>query len=640
MYARNQVSSRRQQWQDQLRNIPPYPTKNHGKGVIIVAGGSYIEPALVLAMRLRELDFQHAIQLWHLGPEEIPEESLGLIMTLRVETCDFLDYVTPEQLAPIPANVGLRRFQLKPLAIIHSSLQEVLLLDADNSPLRNPAYLFELDEYKQMGAIFWPDYWTTSSSNPIWNLVDEMPSLEWEQESGQLLIDKSRAWRALQLCVLLNSEFYMRLLNGDKDTFRFAWRATRTPYHMINVWPATLGIGLGTFGNQSHLCGHTMLQHDTTGAPLFVHHNQMKNLVLPIGLNFRYLQRRTGPCRAAPRAGFEHDGTIVPCFNFVSPHIPYVEDHLMPVERAHLEIFELKYAMARRKVLRQLGWSLSGRPSSTTSLAHLQRRSVPFFNSNHTNHTFITEGNLTEYATVCNSSMETVPPTNTSDRLCEHLPTRLLLINISFVTGLFSGGESGFTVRMETTNVAIPRANISLVVGFTYAFLASVPQHVGLIITRQKDGGAGSTSILETQDQSPAHSQQIIKLVADFKLIGNSSLYYQSPNKTRLGGKISMDAASFEMVPMGLRVGTAFDPTVLLFSLQSNSSNAADLALECRKRCAEDPIMSPNCKGYYMLVTSTSAKCKGLSHVGEPTPTLLSLQSQSWIKVPVAATMT
>ena len=36
---------------------------------------------------------------------------------------------------------------------------QVLLLDGDNLPLRNPEALFESPEYKTLGNLFFPDFW-------------------------------------------------------------------------------------------------------------------------------------------------------------------------------------------------------------------------------------------------------------------------------------------------------------------------------------------------------------------------------------------------------------------------------------------------------------------------------------------------
>ena len=54
------------------------------------------------------------------------------------------------------------------------------------------------------------------------------------QESGQLLIDKLQHWKPLLLATHFNleSDQYYKMLQGDKDTFQFAWRALKAPSMM------------------------------------------------------------------------------------------------------------------------------------------------------------------------------------------------------------------------------------------------------------------------------------------------------------------------------------------------------------------------------------------------------------------------
>ena len=41
------------------------------------------------------------------------------------------------------------------------------MLDADNQLLVSPDTLFILPEYKQHGAVFWPDYWTAGAAEEV-----------------------------------------------------------------------------------------------------------------------------------------------------------------------------------------------------------------------------------------------------------------------------------------------------------------------------------------------------------------------------------------------------------------------------------------------------------------------------------------
>ena len=80
---------------------------------------------------------------------------------------------------------------------------------------------------------------------------------EFEQESGQLVIDKSRpqVWKALNLAFYLQrqKDVYFKLLNGDKDTFNYAWKALNVSFHMVEPHVALAGVGT------DRICGHTVL---------------------------------------------------------------------------------------------------------------------------------------------------------------------------------------------------------------------------------------------------------------------------------------------------------------------------------------------------------------------------------------------
>lgn len=318
--------------------VPPFPGGFTGRGIVVVGGGDYLEPVLVLVALLRAQGCQLPIEVWHVGPEEMPPESTDRLRQVGgsgVTPVDFHSMVPASSLEPVMSNVGPRRFQLKPLALAHTRFEQVLMLDADNAPVRDPTYLFDDLDFVKTGVLFWPDFWMTTPDNPIWDALGipmhATARGDWELETGQLLLHKSPlTWRALQLTVYLNREEYMhRLLNGDKDTFRLAWLATQTPFTMVPTRPLIVGCGDKTcaeldpkfeqratlddqrrehedwvydpFGvhcsncSSIHFCGHTMLQHDMRGHPIFVHHNQLKRLLFPPGKNFPHVLRPANP---------------------------------------------------------------------------------------------------------------------------------------------------------------------------------------------------------------------------------------------------------------------------------------------------------------------------------------------------------
>ena len=277
------LAKKRREWKRFIKGVAPYPEIFCGRGIVTCAGGpSYFTCAWVSISLLRKSGCRLPIEVWH-QEGELNQETIRELQRLDVVCRCFSDY-TGEKIS--------NPYQLKPLALLHSSFKEILYLDADNTCLGNPAYLFEHPLYKSNGAVFWPDYWQTATSNPIWKIVDSQANEGQEQESGQLLINKEQCWKELNLCLFFNlNPFYYQILWGDKDTFRFAWLALRSPFHMIEQEVAALGFQDGEAGFGSI----AMLQHDYGGTPVFVHSNLLKWDSRPAGQRFWKEVRRLNP---------------------------------------------------------------------------------------------------------------------------------------------------------------------------------------------------------------------------------------------------------------------------------------------------------------------------------------------------------
>jgi ADP-heptose:LPS heptosyltransferase len=243
------------------RAIPPYPARFAGRGIVICGGGArYFTNAWVCVNMLRYLGCELPIQLWHLGARELDGRMAALMAPLGVSCVD------AHALRKRHPARRLAGWELKPYAILHSPFREVLLLDADNVPVRDPAELFETPEYERAGAVFWPDYDAGPNAKlaAIWRSCGLRQPREPEFESGQVLVNKSRCWPALSLTLWFNeqSDFYYRYLHGDKETFHLAFRKTATPYEMVST--------------PIHPLTATMCQHDFRGRRVFQHRNMDK----------------------------------------------------------------------------------------------------------------------------------------------------------------------------------------------------------------------------------------------------------------------------------------------------------------------------------------------------------------------------
>ncbi|KAK1943181.1 hypothetical protein P3T76_005818 [Phytophthora citrophthora] len=246
-------------------------------GILMVMYPKLLASIYSTVRLLRSYDCKLPVELWYLESEmgSNPFNESKILQSL------VNDY-GPISLRGI-AESDVDGFNTKVFALAHSQLDQVLFLDADNSPVRDPTYLFSTAEFVDKGAIFWPDFW--HPVNTIFNVIKE--SLLWElvgtpyvnmfeQESGQLLIDRRRSEVALEIVQFLalrkpDHLDRLKLLHGDKDLFRLAWLKTNTSFHMIETPAAAAGMVKGKF-----FCGMTMVQHDPQGEMLFLHHNGKK----------------------------------------------------------------------------------------------------------------------------------------------------------------------------------------------------------------------------------------------------------------------------------------------------------------------------------------------------------------------------
>ena len=231
------------------------PAGFEGRGIVTLGGSAkYFGAAYVLVSVLRRLGCQLPVEWWFLGPEELDPRMLELAEQLGGVQCVNL-FERTGKYGRQPRRIG--GWEAKAWAIMYSRFAEVLFLDADNVPARDPTYLFNSPEYLRTGTLAWPDFapegWSVTeaafqiarlpvpgkTARPDWRApTDYRP---WE--TGQLLVAKPHAWHALEVWAGLSDQsdfWYPReykgaghwLVYGDKDQAYLAWEATRTSYAM------------------------------------------------------------------------------------------------------------------------------------------------------------------------------------------------------------------------------------------------------------------------------------------------------------------------------------------------------------------------------------------------------------------------
>jgi hypothetical protein len=185
----------------------PYPPWIYqDQGVVMSAGGGLqFANAYVAISALRSTGCDLPVELFYAGQAEMSVEAISLLHSLaNVHVVDML------RMPGMYSTDHLSGWQIKAFAILHSSFAEVIWMDSDNYPLHDLEDLFYEPSYLEHGCLFWQDL----SADPHWLQAAwfreygvEMSVGEREFEAGQLVIDKERCWKVLQVVVYMNEKY-------------------------------------------------------------------------------------------------------------------------------------------------------------------------------------------------------------------------------------------------------------------------------------------------------------------------------------------------------------------------------------------------------------------------------------------------
>jgi len=151
-------------------------------------------------------------------------------------------------------------FASKFYALLSTTLTEVLFVDADNIAVRDPNAIFDSEQFRKYGAVVWPDLWgaacrnipgqdngeTAYPTHVLW--MARFAGLKWdandhdkaqEAEAGMVAYDLRRHAGLLELGrkFIEDRRFLKRVVNGDKDIFRFVHLAMGEPFYFVPHFP-------------------------------------------------------------------------------------------------------------------------------------------------------------------------------------------------------------------------------------------------------------------------------------------------------------------------------------------------------------------------------------------------------------------
>lgn len=265
MYEEDQAVMERAH-EDFLRDVREskrlHPVQAPGtRGVVSTAGDAYL-PVFVSTLRmLRRTGSTLPVELYMKDSSEYEKQICDNVLPELNARCLVLSDVVGKD--------SIAHFQLKIFAVLFSSFEEIIWMDADCFPLYKPEILLDSEPFTSTGLVTWPDFWGSAVS-PIYFKITHQPvppmTARQSSEAGVFLVSKKTHFLTLLLAAYYNyygPSYYFRLLSqgapgeGDKETFIQAASAVGEPFYTVSERVQAIG-----HATSDDVSGSAMVQTD------------------------------------------------------------------------------------------------------------------------------------------------------------------------------------------------------------------------------------------------------------------------------------------------------------------------------------------------------------------------------------------
>ncbi|KAL4924532.1 alpha-mannosyltransferase [Aspergillus undulatus] len=231
-------------------------------GIVSSAGGTYLPTFVVTLRLLRRTGTTLPIELFLKDKSEYEpvfcEEVLPALNVECLILSDIMrDFDTPDGQAQSEGEdenkSKIDGFQLKAFAMLFTSFEKFLWLDADCVPLHDTAPLLSTEPFTSHGLVTWPDFFADTAAPVYFNISrqpDPPSTKRQSSEAGMLLVNKETHFPTLLLSAYYNyhgPDYYYPLTGqgapgaGDKDTFLNAAGALSQSYYAVSERVVDLG---------------------------------------------------------------------------------------------------------------------------------------------------------------------------------------------------------------------------------------------------------------------------------------------------------------------------------------------------------------------------------------------------------------
>lgn len=230
-------------------SAPKLAYQSGSRGIVSTAGGAQLPIMITSLHMLRRTGSELPIEIFVADASEYDEFICNTLLPTLNAKCVVLEDI----LKFSPLVHGLKKYQFKIFSLLFSSFEQVLFLDADAFPIRDPTHLFTSELFTSNGLITWPDFWQVTYNPAFFHITSQKVPTSFPYaatESGQLLVSKKTHWKMLFLSAYYNfygpSYYYPMFTQGhhgegDKETFIPPSLILGLPFYSVSTGPAVFG---------------------------------------------------------------------------------------------------------------------------------------------------------------------------------------------------------------------------------------------------------------------------------------------------------------------------------------------------------------------------------------------------------------
>lgn len=265
-----------------------------GDGIVLCVNDKYAIMAYTTIQMIRQVhNSKLPIEIFYMGDNDLSSDNQKLLNSLPNTVTVNLDDIFDLEV------IRVWGWSSKTFALLASSFQNAMLIDADILFIQSPERFFNSDLFKKHGALFFQDRTIPFASKirfrhtkayldslfPPSSALSEnrlyTGKSQHHQESGVVLVDKKSRFTGLMAACILNSgdvrtESY-RHMHGDKETFWIGFEIVGQDYAFNPYSPGAVGKKPKKVG--SEICSVQLFHVDENYSPAWINggilHNKM-----------------------------------------------------------------------------------------------------------------------------------------------------------------------------------------------------------------------------------------------------------------------------------------------------------------------------------------------------------------------------